>query len=246
MTEPTTELTLEAPAGLIKVVCECREGKVERVRFVNRPAFCYHLDVTVQVPHIGELVVDIVYGGMTYVIVEAAVLGVRLHPSEARRLVEVGEAVKRAAAEQIHVVHPENPDIPGITNIVLTGPLHRDGDALRSRNGVVVSPGRLDRSPCGTGTSARLAQLHARGRIEVGQILIHESVIGTTFESTVVETARVGQYDAVIPSVAGQAWITGISQVGVDPTDPFPRGFTVADTWLRQIDDLPPVSSAAE
>lgn len=246
MSEPTTELVLEAPAGLIKVSCECRDGKVERVRFVNQPAFCYRLDATVAVPDLGELVVDIAYGGMTYVMVDAEALGFALVPSEARTLCELGQAIKRAAAEQIDVVHPDNPDIPGITQVEFVGPLRRDGTALRARNAVIVSPGRVDRSPCGTGTSARLAQLHAEGLIDVGQTLVHESILGTTFESSIVERSRVGTYDAVIPAVAGQAWITGIHQIGMDPTDPFQRGFTVADTWLRQIDDLPPVRTAAQ
>lgn len=246
MTEPTTELTLEAPAGLITVSCRCRDGKVEQVRFVNQPAFCYHLDASVDVPGLGELVVDIAYGGMTYVLVDAAGLGFDLQPSEARSLCELGQTIKRAAAEQIEVTHPENPEIPGITMVEFTGPLQRTEGVLQSRNAVVVSPGRLDRSPCGTGTSARLAVLHARGLVEVGETFVHESVIGTRFESSVVDTTTVGRYPAVVPSVAGQAWITGIYQMGLDPTDPFPRGFTVADTWLRQIDDLPPVRTAAE
>lgn len=246
MSEPVTELTLESPAGLITVTCRCRAGKVEQVRFVNQPAFCYHVDATVDVPGLGELAVDIAYGGMTYVLVDAAGLGFDLEPSEARTLCELGQTIKRAAAEQIEVVHPENSEIPGITQVEFTGPLHRNNDGLRSRNAVVVLPGRLDRSPCGTGTSARLAVLHARGLIEVGETLVHESVIGTRFDSSVVETTTVGEYAAVVPSVAGQAWITGIYQFGLDPTDPFPRGFTVADTWLRQIDDLRPVHTAAE
>lgn len=246
MVEPITELTLESPAGLIRATCDCKDGKVERVRFVNQPAFCYELDVTVKVPKIGELVVDIVYGGMTYVMVDAGQLGITLERSEARAMCEIGEIVKRAAAEQYDVVHPENPDIPGITNIAITGPLKRDDGVWRSRNAVVVSPGRVDRSPCGTGTSARLAQLHAKGLLEVGETLIHESIIGTTFESSIVETTRVGEYNAVVPSVAGQAWITGIYQMGMDPTDPFQRGFTVADTWMRQIDHLAPVRSIAD
>jgi proline racemase len=246
MSEPTTELTLESPAGLITVVCDCRDGKVERVRFVNQPAFCYHLDTTIDVPGIGQLIADIAYGGMTYVMVDAAMLNLELKPSETRHLCELGQIIKRAAAQQIDVVHPENPEIPGITQVEFTGPLQRDGDDLRARNAVVVSPGRLDRSPCGTGTSARLAQLHARGLIGVGERFLHDSVIGTTFESSIVALTRVGSYDAVVPAVAGQAWITGIHQMGMDPTDPFPRGFTLSDTWLRQIDDLAPVRTAAE
>jgi proline racemase len=246
MSEPTTELTLESPAGLITVTCDCRDGKVERVRFVNQPAFCYYLDANIEVPGLGRLTVDVAYGGMTYVLVDAAQVGFELTPAEARKICELGQVIKKAAAEQLEAVHPTNPEIPGITQVEFTGPLLREGDGLRSRNAVVVSPGRLDRSPCGTGTSARLAVLHAKGRIETGEIFVHESVIGTRFESSVVETATIGEYAAVVPSVAGQAWITGIYQMGLDPTDPFPRGFTVADTWLRQIDDLRPVHTAAE
>lgn len=246
MSEPVTELTLESPAGLIRVTCECRDGKVEQVRFINQPAFCYELDAVVQVPGLGEIAVDIAYGGMTYVIVEAEAVGLEVEPANARELCVLGEKIKRAAAEQIEVTHPLNPAIPGITITEFTGPLATEGDTLRCRNTVVVSPGRCDRSPCGTGTSARLAQLHARGLIEPGQTFIHESIIGTRFISSILEETTVGPYDAVIPTVAGQAWITGICQMGLDPTDPFPRGFTVSDTWLRQLDDLPPVHSAAD
>lgn len=246
MVEPVTHLTLESPAGLITVDCDCRDGKVERVRFVNQPAFCYHLDTTITVPGVGELTVDIAYGGMTYALVDADQLGFKILPSEARELCELGQQIKRAAAEQLTVTHPENPRIPGITNTQFTGPLRNEGDGLTSRNAVVVSPGRVDRSPCGTGTSARLAVLRAKGLIRQGQRFRHESIIGSNFDSCIVDTTTVGKYDAVIPSVAGQAWITGIHQMGLDPTDPFPRGFTVADTWLRQIDHLEPVHDATE
>lgn len=246
MTEPVTELVLESPAGLITVTCDCKDGKVTKARLVNQPAFAYHLDIPVQVPNLGEVLVDIVYGGMTFVIVDADKIGLEIHPSRAREICTVAEAVKVAAAQQIDVVHPENPEIPGITNIVVGGPLSHQGEEIHAQNTVVVSPGRCDRSPCGTGTSARLAQLHARGLIEVGQPFVHTSIIGSRFDSHIVETTKVGPYDAVIPSIAGQAWITGVYQMGMDPTDPFQRGFTLADTWMRQIDDLPPVHSAAE
>ncbi|MFC9502864.1 proline racemase family protein [Streptomyces sp. NPDC057002] len=246
MTEPVTNLALESPAGLIRVECDCEDGKVVRVRFVNQPAFCYFLEKPVKVEGLGEIVVDIAYGGMTYVLVDAERIGVELHPSEARTLCELGQRIKKAAAEQIIVCHPDNPEIPGITNTEFTGPLRREEGILTSRNTVVVSPGRVDRSPCGTGTSARLATMHARGQIAQGEPFIHESLIGSRFESSVLDTATVGPYDAVVPRVAGQAWITGLYQMGVDPTDPFPRGFTVADTWMRSIDHLGPVWSAAE
>ena len=226
MTEPVTELVLEAPAGLIKVRCDCRDGKVKRVEFVNQPAFCYELGRRIIVDGIGEITVDIAYGGMTYAIADAGALGFRLDPSEARDLCTLGQRIKKAAAEQITVKHPENPAIPGITQTLFAGPLTTVTATLRSRNAVVVSPGRIDRSPCGTGTCARLAVLHAKGLISPGQSFIHESIIGTTFDSSIAETTTIGPYGAVVPVVAGQAWIAGIYQMGLDPTDPFPAGFT--------------------
>lgn len=241
MTEPVTELTLEAPAGLIKVHCECRDGKVLSVRLTNQPAFVYHLQVPVEVPGIGTITADIAYGGMTYVLVDHNDLGLRLTPDEARDMCRVGQAIKHAAAEQYVVSHPENDAIPGITQTLFAGALRQepavDGGipALRSRNAVVVSPGRIDRSPCGTGTSARLAVLHAKGHIAPGQNFRHESIIGTVFDSRVEKTTRVGQYPAVVPSIAGRAWITALTQLGLDPSDPFPEGYTLSDTWMRAL-----------
>jgi len=174
----------------------------------------------------------IAWGGMAYVLIDAGDLGFGLTPDEGRDLCVVGQEVKRAAAEQLNAVHPENPEFAGITQTEFTGPLTREDGVLTSRNAVVVSPGRLDRSPCGTGTSARLAVLHAKNEIKTGEKFIHESVIGTRFEASVDETTQVGPYAAVVPSVAGPAWLTEISQVGLDPSDPFPQGYRLSDTWL--------------
>jgi proline racemase len=140
--------------------------------------------------------------------------------------------LKKAGAEQLKAVHPVHPDFPGITQTEFTGPLERKDGVLTSRNAVVVSPGRLDRSPCGTGTSARLAVLHARGEIGVGEEFVHESIIGSVFGSRIESLSEVGGVAAVTPSVTGQAWITELAQVGVDPSDPFPVGYTLADTWM--------------
>ena len=235
MHEPVTELVLEAPAGLIRLSCDCADGKVTRVRFTNQPAFVYHLQAPVEVAGIGTLSVDVAYGGMTYALVESRDLGLALTPDEARDICEIGQRIKSAADEQLVAVHPENPLIRNITMTEVTGPLRRERDALIARNAVVVSPGRLDRSPCGTGTSARLAVMHAKGLIAPGETLLHESVIGSRFDSRIEALAQVGRYPAVIPSVAGQAWITGITQLGLDPTDPYPEGYTLSDTWLRRI-----------
>ncbi len=235
MQEPVTELTLELPAGLIRVRCDCADGKVRRVRFTNQPSFVYHLQRRIEVPGFGALTVDVAYGGMTYVLVEAADAGFSLVPEEAREICAAGQAIKAAANAQLDAVHPENALISGITMTEFTGKLRREGDALRARNAVVVSPGRLDRSPCGTGTSARLAVMHAKGLIRPGEAFIHESVIGSRFESAIEAVTQVGPYEAVVPSVAGQAWITGMSQVGLDPSDPYPQGYTLSDTWLRAL-----------
>ena len=237
MHEPVTELVLEAPAGLIQVRCECSNGKVTRVEFTNQPAFVANLDANIEVPGVGSIRIDIAYGGMTYALVEAQSLGFNITPDEARELCELGQKIKAAAAEQLPFAHPLNPLIKGVTNTQFMGALQREHGKLFSRNTVIVSPGRCDRSPCGTGTSSRLAVLHARGLIGAGETFVHESITGSRFESRIASTTRVGNYDAIVPVVSGQAWITSISQVGVDPSDRFPTGFTLADTWLEAVDD---------
>jgi proline racemase len=231
MQEPVTELVLESPAGLIRVRCACADGKVTSVRLVNQPAFCYHLDARIEVPDLGTVTVDVAYGGMTYAIVDAAALGFAISPDEARDLCALGERIKAAAAQQLAVSHPENPEIPGITQTEFAGPVRTEGGTLVSRNAVVVRPGRCDRSPCGTGSSARLAVMHAKGQIRPGQTLIHESIIGSRFTCQIDGTTRVGPYDAVVPAIAGQAWISGLYQMGMDPTDPYQQGYTLSDTW---------------
>jgi proline racemase len=233
--EPVTALTLESPAGLIEVTCACADGKVTSVRFKNQPAFVYHLDADIEVEGLGTVSVDVAWGGMAYALVSAASLGFALTRDEARDLTVVGEKIKQAAAAQLTAEHPENPEFAGITQTEFTGPLRREEGVLTAKNTVVVTPGRLDRSPCGTGTSARLACMHARGEIAPGERFVHESIIDTAFDSRIEEVATVGPYPAVVPSVAGQGWITELSQVGYDPTDPFPEGYTLGDTWLRTL-----------
>ena len=232
MVEPVTELVLESPAGLIRLTCTCRDGKVTSVRFRNQPAFVYHLDAAVEVAGLGTVPVDVAWGGMAYVLVDAPRLGFELTADEARDLCVIGQRVKEAAAAQLPVVHPEHPDFAGITIAALTRPAERVDGVLTARNAVVVSPGRLDRSPCGTGTSARLAVMHARGEIAVGERFVHESIIGGRFDARIEELTTVASVPAVIPSVAGQAYLTDVSQIGRDPADPFPRGYTLSDTWM--------------
>lgn len=236
MVEPMTYLTLESPAGLIALECTCLDGKVTRVRFTNQPAFVYHLAAPIEVPGVGTLTVDVAWGGMAYVLADATALGFGLVPDEGRDLCTMGETLKVAAREQLEAIHPEHPEFPGITQAAFTGPLSRTADGeLTARNAVVVTPGRIDRSPCGTGTSARLAVMHARGQVGPGENFVHESLIGTLFDSRIESLTTVGGIPAVVPSVAGQAWITEMAQVGYDPTDPFPEGYTLSDTWGRTL-----------
>lgn len=232
MTEPVTHLALESPAGLIRVECECADGKVRRVTLVNQPAFVYCQSAALDVPGFGQVTVDVAYGGMTFVIVDAESVGFKLERREEPALCELGQRLTKAAARQLEVSHPENPLIKGITATVFSGPLHHEQDEdgtelIRARNATIVSPGRIDRSPCGTGTSARLAVLHANGLVQPGQLFRHESLIGSRFDARIESTTTVGPYDAVVPSVAGGAWITSFNQLVLDPTDPFQEGFTV-------------------
>jgi proline racemase len=231
MREPETELTLEAPGGLIRVRAACRDGKCERVTFANVPGFVFHLDRPVEVSGLGTVTVDVAYGGMIYALVDAKALGFDIVPAEARDLVDVGERIKKAAAEQLPVSHPENPEIHTINQTLFAGPLRVEGGVKKARNTVIVSPGRHDRSPCGTGTSARLAVMHARGQIGVGETFVHESIIGTTFTGRILKTLEIAGTPAVQPEISGRAWITALHQYVLDPSDPFPTGYRLGDMW---------------
>jgi proline racemase len=169
---------------------------------------------------------------MIYAIVDASKLGFAIERSESRDLVAVGERIKAAAAEQVPAIHPENPEIHTINQTLFAGPLHCSPSGKTARNAVIVSPGRIDRSPCGTGTCARLAVLHARGLIKEGEVLDHVSIIGSHFLGRVEETTKVGRVSAVVNSISGRAWLTGVAQYGVDPDDPYPCGYTLPDTWF--------------
>jgi len=241
MREPVTDLVLEAPAGLVKVRAECANSKVTQVTFQNVPAFAVHLDAKVEVPTLGTVTVDVAYGGMFYVIADAAPFGLRLTPDEGRDIVRVSEMIKAAAQAQLPVVHPENPGIAGITIAELSGPPTHPQAHLK--NAVTVSTGKLDwerpaswtgaidRSPCGTGTCAKMAALHAKGKLPLHQDFHHEGILGTIFTGRLIGETQVGPYSAVIPTLSGRAWITGFSHYVVDPDDPFPNGFTLGDIW---------------
>jgi proline racemase len=227
-----TLLCVDTPAGLIRVKAECGGGKCRRVSFSNVPSFVLHRQRPVEVPGLGTIVVDVAYGGMIYVIVSADELGFTLAQSEARSLVEAGERIKQAAAEQLPSVHPANPGIHTINQTLFAGPLGLKDGIKCAKNAVVVSPGRIDRSPCGTGSSARMALMHARGELAVGEAFKHYSILDTAFACSIEATTTVCDVEAVVTNVGGRAWLTGVSYYGADPEDPFPNGYRLNDTWL--------------
>jgi proline racemase len=239
--EPVTELVLEAPAGLIRVRCDVAGGRVTGVTFENVPAFAVHLDVALDVPHLGTVRADIAYGGMFYVIAEAEPLGIALTPGNGRVIARAGELLRQAAVERFAVTHPDAPTITGPSISQLTGPPTVPG--ARGKNAVIVSTGpvdwnrpesaggALDRSPCGTGTCARMAALHARGALRLGEDFVHEGILGTTFTGRLERETTVGPFRAVVPTITGRAWIIGVGDYVMEPDDPFPDGFTLGDLW---------------
>ncbi|RMJ20273.1 hypothetical protein BHE90_001946 [Fusarium euwallaceae] len=231
MKEPVTELALDTAAGLVTVKAQCEAGKCKSVSVENVPSFVDTLDLQVDVPGLGVVSVDIAWGGMWYAFVKASDLGLKVESNNGAKLVELGERVKDYVKAKHTPIHPENDGIRGVTVISITEDLKEEEGCKTAMNTVVVSPGRLDRSPCGTGTCARMAVLHARGLLKVGEVFKHRSVIGTEFISHIRGTAQVGDRQAVLPTIQGRAWISSYKQIVLDPTDPFPEGFRVGDQW---------------
>ncbi len=241
MVEPVTEFVLESPAGLVSIRADCADGKVTRVTLRNVPGFALHLAAPLEVPGLGTARVDIAWGGMFYVIAEAAQFGLEIAPDTGADMVRISEALRHAAAEQLPVSHPDNPGLTGPTISQLTGPAslpHAHGKSAVTVSSGAFNPakphaltGVLDRSPCGTGTCAKMAVLHARGQLGIGVDYINEGPLGTTFTGRIVETTRIGPYDAIIPTLSGQAWITGFANYVIDPSDPMGGGFTMSDIW---------------
>ncbi len=231
MVEPETRFALDMPGGRVEIVAQCRNGKCERVTIFNVPSFVLKLDCPIEIVGRGTVLIDIAYGGMIFAICDARALGFDIVPSEARELAFLGEQVREATRAQHPVVHPELPSVAGVSIVQFAGPATKSGLVATARNTCIVAPGRSDRSPTGTGTCARMAVLHARGQLAVGESLVHESIIGSRFEGRILGTTTVGGAPAIQPSISGRAWITGFHQYIVDATDPWPTGYRVADTW---------------
>ncbi|MEX1234157.1 MAG: proline racemase family protein [Roseovarius sp.] len=231
MTEPVTEMLLEAPGGLVKVRAECSHGKAQRIYVQNLPSFAAQLDAPLEVEGLGTLSVDTAYGGDSFVFVDAAALGFALVPEEAHALAKLGVRITAAANEALGFHHPDNPDWRHISFCLFAGPVTREGNALRAGAAVAVRPGKIDRSPTGTALSARMAVLSARGQMGMGDTLTAVSLIGSTFAGQIVGETTVGGKPAILPEISGRGWITGTHQHMLDPEDPWPEGYRLSDTW---------------
>ena len=227
MVEPMTRFKLEAPGGLVEIEARCSAGKAERITVRNVVSFAQELDVPLEVEGIGRISVDTAYGGDSFVVVDAAGAGLELAAGNARELAEAGMRIRKAASETIGFEHPENPDWSHIS-FCLFCDRPEDG---RTRHACVIEPGKIDRSPTGTAVSARMALLHARGEMAVGDRLVATSLIGSAFEGRIEALASLADTVGIVPSVSGQAWITGTHQHMLDPADPWPEGYRLSDTW---------------
>lgn len=231
MNEPETRFFLEAPGGLVEVVAQCRTGKARSVRITNHPSFVGQLDAVIEVEGLGSIMVDTAYGGDTFVLVDAHDMGFRLTADEAQDLAATGMKISRAATEQLGFVHPEHPDWSHISFTQFTGPITEVDGVKTGRSAVAIEPGKLDRSPTGTGVSARMAALHRRGLLAMGENYRGLSIIGTRFDGRIEATMTISGIPAIIPTIEGRAWITETKQLLLDPDDPFPGGYRVGDTW---------------
>ncbi len=234
MVEPVTYLTLEAPAGLIEITAKCRNGKVLQVSLNNVASFVAQSNAVLEVEGIGTLRVDIAYGGDSFVIVDAEDLGFNLLPDEARELAKVGVLITNAANEQLGFSHPDNADWKHVSFCQIAGAIRRNQDGiLTGKNAVAIKPGKIDRSPTGTGVSARMALLHSQGKMKVGERYIATSILNSSFEGQIVDAVKVGALQGIVPKISGQAWLTGDYHYKLDPTDPWPEGYRLSDTWPK-------------
>lgn len=230
MIEPQTKLTLDTPAGLIPVVANCKNGKVENVQIDVCPSFAEHLDKKIQVEGLGELTIDVGFGGCFFANCDVTQIGIEISPKNARKMVELGHVIKKAVDAQIEVQHPEIKEFNHVEYVMFTDKHGQEANVYK--NGTIIYPGRVDRSPCGTGSSSRMAIMHAKGQLKEGEIVYMESTIGGRFKAEIAGTTTICDgRTAIIPRLTGRCWIYAIEQFGIDPTDPYPTGYTMSDTW---------------
>jgi proline racemase len=234
MKEPETVVTLETAAGLVRAIATCRDGRCEKVKLTMVPSFVHQLDIRLQTPEWGEITLDISYGGIFYGLVDVSQVGLSIDKTNAAALVRAGMVLKDLINRQIPVVHPEIPAISGVAYVMF-----RDTEADGTvRTCTTMWPGRADRSPCGTGNSANLATLHARGKVKVGDSFLSRSIIGTQFEVGLAGETVVAGRPAIVPTITGRGFTFGLHQVALDPFDPLADGFAMTDVWGPSAGDI--------
>lgn len=227
MTEPESTITFDTAAGLVKATATCRDGKVIKVTLDMPASFVARQDASIETEEWGTLRYDLCFGGVFYALIDVAQIGLTIAPEHARQLAMTGVDLRARIAAVEPAPHPTTPALDGLAYVMFRSD-EADG-ALRTCT--TLRPGRVDRSPCGTGSNANMAARHARGRVAPGEVVISRSIIGGEFATEFVAETMVGPVKAIRNRVSGQCWIYGISQIGLDPTDPFPQGFTLSDTW---------------
>ena len=231
MNEPITEFILEAPGGLVPVKAYCEDGKAKSIEVNNVASFADQLNINIEVEGLGTLKVDTAYGGDSFLFINAQDLGFEIKPDEAKDISDIGSKITAAANQQLNFTHPTNSEWSHISFCQMTLPIFEEEGVKISKNTVVIDPGKLDRSPCGTGCSARMALLYAKGELRKGDRMIGRSIINSRFDCSIVDETMVGDKKAIIPSIRGRAWITGTHQLMLDPEDPWPEGYRLSDTW---------------
>ncbi len=233
MVEPVTHLKLEAPGGLIEITAHCTNGKATSITLRNVASFADRLQVPLEIKGHGTVLVDTAYGGDSFVMAEGKSFGFHMLPDEARDIAVMGRKIVAAANAQLGFTHPTLAEWNRFSFCFMTGPLERVDDTLSSRNACVINPGKLDRSPTGTGCSALMAVLHAKGLMKVGDKFIGRSIIESRFIGHIESEAIIGNHKAIIPTITGSAWISGHSTLMLDPADPWPAGYKISDTWPK-------------
>ncbi|AXE62310.1 proline racemase family protein [Candidatus Thioglobus sp. NP1] len=234
MKEPETTVTLDTPAGIVQATASCKNGKCERVSLDMTPSYADQLDAIIDVEGLGKVSVDIAFGGIFYALIDPSQFDLKILPENARQLVDIGTRIHRAVNEQLEISHPELESIKGISYTMFVD----HDDEGRMKGATILPPGRIDRSPCGTGNSARLAVMEARGQIKVGEILKARSIIDSEFQVEIISKKTIAGKPGILPRISGRGWIHGIHQVGIDPSDPYPLGYKVSDCWGDAFDLL--------
>jgi len=227
MLEPVSIITFDTAAGLVRATATCEGGKVIKVTLDMPPSFVTKRDAVIDTPDWGDIHYDLCFGGVFYALVDVAQVGLTIAPENARQLAMIGVGLRNRIAAVEPAAHPTTPALNGLAYVMFRSD-EPDGNL---RTCTTLRPGRTDRSPCGTGSSSNMAARHARGQAKPGDVVVSRSIIGGEFQTEFVEETRVGPFVATRNRVSGQCWIYGLSQIGLDPSDPFPLGFTLFDTW---------------